>query len=76
MHIEYSATNEELRILASDSTKDSKVVREGQILLLSVPLRLQDHIKLDNGTAYLGFTHETQALGNLAIIENWSFVSQ
>jgi len=51
-------------------------MRDAQILLLSVPLRLQDHVKLDNGTAYLGFTHETLSLGNLAIIENWSFVSQ
>lgn len=40
VHIEYSAANEELRILASDPTKDSKTMRDTHILLLSVPLRL------------------------------------
>jgi gamma-tubulin complex component 4 len=31
---------------------------------------------MDNGAAYLGFTHETVNLSNTLTIENWTFVSE
>ena len=45
-------------------------------LILKTPLKLGDYVKLDNGTANLGFTHETNHLSNLLSIENWTFVSE
>ncbi len=44
-------------------------------LLLSVKLKIQDYVKLDNGSAYLGFAQETVNLSNIASINNWTFVS-
>lgn len=38
-------------------------------------MKIQDYVKLDNGSAYLGFTHETVNLSNLVSIDNWTFVS-
>ena len=36
---------------------------------------MNQYVRLDNGTAYLGFTHETVGLVNQVCIENWTFVS-
>jgi len=44
--------------------------------LIKANVKLTDFVKLDNGTAYLGFTHETQNLSNLVSIDNWTFVSE
>ena len=42
---------------------------------MSVNIKLQDYVKLDNGTAHLGFAHETVNLHNMVSIDNWTFVS-
>lgn len=34
-----------------------------------------DYVKLDNGSAYLGFCHETSNLANVVLIENWTYES-
>jgi gamma-tubulin complex component 4 len=39
-------------------------------------VKLQDYVKLDNGSAHLGFTHETENLENLLVLENWTFISE
>lgn len=44
--------------------------------VISVSLKLQDFVKLDNGSAYLGFAQETNGVVNQMHIENWTFVSQ
>ena len=38
-------------------------------------LKLTDFISLDNGSAFLGFTHETTNLQNRLLLKNWSFNS-
>jgi hypothetical protein len=38
-------------------------------------IKMNDYVKLDNGTAYLGFTHETFYLVNAVAIEGWNFIS-
>jgi hypothetical protein len=43
---------------------------------MKVNLQLNHYVKLDNGTAYLGFTHETVGIINIVGIENWTFVSE
>ena len=40
-----------------------------------MPLKLGDFISLDNGSAFLGFTHETTNLQNRLNLKNWSFTS-
>jgi hypothetical protein len=42
---------------------------------LSIPFVLSDAIKLDNGSAYLGFVHETNNLSNSVSIDHWTFFS-
>lgn len=36
-------------------------------------VKISDYVKLDNGTAYLGFSHETFCLVNYLILDSWSF---
>ena len=38
-------------------------------------LKLTEFINLDNGSAFLGFTHETTNLYNRLFMKNWSFTS-
>ena len=38
-------------------------------------LKLTDFITLDNGSAFLGFTHETINFQNKVFLKNWSFTS-
>lgn len=40
-----------------------------------VQLKLTDIVRLDNGSAYLGFTHETFNLANQLHLENWAMIS-
>ena len=43
--------------------------------IIKMPLKLTDFITLDNGSAFLGFTHETTNLQNKLNLKNWSFTS-
>jgi hypothetical protein len=43
--------------------------------VIKVPLKLQDYVKLDNGTAHLGFAQDTFYLVNYVVIESWHFSS-
>lgn len=43
--------------------------------IIKMPLKLGDFISLDNGSAFLGFTHETTNLQNRLNLRNWSFTS-
>lgn len=71
IQIEYA--DEELRVYRIETTQQESQKEE----LLRVPLKLTDYVKLDNGgSAYLGFTHETQNLSNTMTLENWSFISE
>lgn len=53
--------------------------QQQQILLkdpiLKMQLKLTDFITLDNGSAFLGFTHETTNLKNKLFLKNWMFTS-
>jgi hypothetical protein len=44
--------------------------------VLKLNFAISHYVRLDNGTAYLGFTHETVGLVNIANLENWTFVSE
>ena len=46
------------------------------IQIASVPLKLNEYIELDNGSAHLGFVQETANLVNVALLEKWNFVSE
>lgn len=79
--IEYSsaasaAGNEELRVYLVDGALQQARREQEKRLLVRVGLKLSDFVKLDNGSAYLGFTHETLNLHNIVSIENWTFVSE
>lgn len=58
------------------SKRHTKPTTQAKQLLLKTPLKLTDYIKLDNGTAYLGFTHDTLNLNNMVSLDNWTFVSE
>ena len=63
VHIEYNWDNEELKV----SFMEVKISGNQQQILLKDPilkmqLKLTDFITLDNGSAFLGFTHETTNL--------------
>lgn len=38
-------------------------------------LKLSDFISMENGSAFLGFTHETQSMYNRLFLKNWNFTS-
>jgi gamma-tubulin complex component 4 len=48
------------------------VIREP---IIKMQLKLTDFVSLDNGSAFLGFTHETTNLHNRLFLKNWSFTS-
>lgn len=62
-------------LVEQNGPPQSKYNQEERQLIVSVNIKLQDYVKLDNGTAYLGFTHETVNLVNMVSIDNWTFVS-
>ena len=68
--VEYNASQDEILVYLVDH--DPKRNLEA---IIRVPLKLQDYVKLDNGSAYLGFCQETQNITNVCLIENWSFES-
>ena len=83
MLIEYSSTTEDFKVYLLD-TRNANNQRRGALnqenddqktLLISANIKLQDYVKLDNGTAFLGFTHDTVNLANMVSIDNWTFVS-
>ena len=39
-------------------------------------LKLNEFVSLDNGSAFLGFTHETSNLHNRLFLKSWAFSSQ
>jgi hypothetical protein len=43
--------------------------------IIKMQLKLTDFISMDNGSAFLGFTHETDNLYNRLFLKNWSFTS-
>lgn len=43
--------------------------------IIKMKLKLTDFISLDNGTAFLGFTHETTNLYNRLFLKSWAFTS-
>ncbi len=43
--------------------------------LISIPFNIGEYIRLDNGTAYLGFVQESFNLLNTSIIQHWDFQS-
>eukprot|EP00347_Sterkiella_histriomuscorum_P015647 403356230 len=71
IQLEYS--NDELRVFVIDGTSQQN---QNKIQVMNLNLKISDYVKLDNGTAYLGFTHETLNLPNLLYIENWTFISE
>jgi len=64
--VEYD--QEELKVLLIDQGH--------QVVLATCKLQLADYLKLDNGSAYLGFVQETSHQVNVSLLENWSFVSK
>ena len=70
IQIEYSG--EELRVFVIDANFQ----QQNKQPILKTPLKLTDYIKLDNGSAFLGFTHETINVVNQLSLENWTFVSE
>jgi hypothetical protein len=74
--------NEELKVYVTESTplsghqKNQGSKNDSRALIVSANLKLTDYVKLDNGSAFLGFTHETVNLTNIVSIDNWTFVSE
>mmetsp|Transcript_4364 Transcript_4364/g.6341 ORF Transcript_4364/g.6341 Transcript_4364/m.6341 type:complete len:102 (+) Transcript_4364:509-814(+) len=75
--IDYSKEKEEIKIAFLDlnlqgGISQSVVVRDP---IIKMPFKLTDFISMDNGSAFLGFTHETENLQNRLFLRNWSFTS-
>lgn len=68
--IEYQATNEELFVYLIDHNG-----RQDAEAVVRIHLKVQDYVRLDNGSAFLGFCQETANLANVTLIENWHFES-
>lgn len=67
--IEYSKENEELKVSLQDAQGGSKDP------IIKMSLNLTEFISLDNGSAFLGFTHETTNLYNRLFMKSWTFTS-
>ena len=63
--VDYSKDDGELRV---NFTNDPQPI-------LRMHLNITEFISLDNGSAFLGFTHETTNLYNRLFMKNWSFNS-
>jgi hypothetical protein len=76
--IDYNKENEELKVSFMDINlhnmggNQNIVVKEP---IIKMQLKLTDFISMDNGSAFLGFTHETDNLYNRLFLKNWSFTS-
>lgn len=74
--IDYNKENEELKVSFMDANmmgaNQNIVVRDP---IIKMQLKLTDFISMDNGSAFLGFTHETSNLHNRLFLKNWSFTS-
>lgn len=75
--IDYNKENDELKVSFMDTSahlgnKNSIMVKDP---VIKMQLKLTDFISLDNGSAFLGFTHETTNLYNRLFLKNWSFTS-
>jgi hypothetical protein len=68
--IEYLAASEELLVFLIDHDPHKALEP-----VVRVPVRIQNFVKTDNGSAYLGFCQETHNITNVCLIENWSFDS-
>ena len=74
--------NEELKVYVTESTqfsghqKNQGSKNDSRTLIVAANLKLTDYVKLDNGSAFLGFAHETVNLTNIVSIDNWTFVSE
>lgn len=62
--VDYSKDSEELRV--SIANKEP---------IIKMKLKLTEFITLDNGSAFLGFTHETLNLHNRLFFKSWAFTS-
>ena len=74
--IDYNKESEELKV----SFMDTNLMGGNQQIKVNDPiikmqLKLTDFISMDNGSAFLGFTHETSNLHNRLFLKNWSFTS-
>lgn len=72
--IKLECSNDELKVYITDG----QLLNRNQGLIepiLKANLQINNYVRLDNGTAYLGFTQETVGIVNQACIENWTFVS-
>ena len=75
--VDYNQESEELKVSFMDINlqnvgSQNIVVKEP---IIKMQLKLTDFIALDNGSAFLGFTHETTNLQNRLFLKNWSFTS-
>ena len=74
--IDYNKESEELKVSFMDTNmmgpNQNIVVRDP---IIKMQLKLTDFISMDNGSAFLGFTHETSNLHNRLFLKNWSFTS-
>jgi hypothetical protein len=75
--VDYNKENEQLKVSFMDVSTNAhgRQSINGREPLIKMPLKLGDFISLDNGSAFLGFTHETTNLQNRLNLRNWSFTS-
>lgn len=62
--VDYNKDQEELRVSFANGDP-----------VIKMNLKLTDFITLDNGSAFLGFTHETTNLFNRLFLKSWAFTS-
>lgn len=78
MIIDYNKENEELKVSFMDINLHNMGGNQNIVVkdpVIKMQLKLTDFISMDNGSAFLGFTHETDNLYNRLFLKNWSFTS-
>jgi len=76
--IDYNKENEELKVSFMDINLHNMGGNQNIVVkdpIIKMQLKLTDFISMDNGSAFLGFTHETDNLYNRLFLKNWSFTS-
>lgn len=76
--IDYNKENEELKVSFMDINLHNMGGNQNIVVkdpVIKMQLKLTDFIAMDNGSAFLGFTHETDNLYNRLFLKNWSFTS-
>ena len=76
--IDYNKENEELKVSFMDINLHNMGGNQNIVVkdpIIKMKLKLTDFISMDNGSAFLGFTHETDNLYNRLFLKNWSFTS-